>query len=93
VETVRLLRNVFLRSFVVGAVLALLSVIVTMGGWNTWMPFAARLFHTDPLTLALVVLQFFVGLRFFLYFCLLTPAIALHWTLKAEARRIRRGLP
>jgi hypothetical protein len=89
-ETLRLLRNVFIRGFFVGAALALVSATVTVAGWNVWMPFAARFFHTDAVTLTSVTLQFFVGLRFFLYFCLLTPAIALHWTLKAEGKRTRR---
>lgn len=88
-ETLRLIRNIFLRAFVVGAGFAVLFAIATLGGWDLWMPLGARLFHTDTATLASVTLQFFVGLRFFLWFCVLTPALAMHWTLKAETRNAR----
>lgn len=50
-ETVRLLRNAFIRSFLVGAALAFVSAAVTMAGWNAWMPIAARFFHTDSVIL------------------------------------------
>jgi hypothetical protein len=89
VETLRLIRNIFIRSFVIGAGLALLFAIATLAGWNVWMPLGARLFHTDTATVTSVTLQFFVGLRFFLWFCVLTPALAMHWTLKAETRNAR----
>ena len=88
-ETLRLVRNVLIRSFVVGVGFGLLFAIVTLAAWDTWMPLGARLFHTDTAALTAVTLQFFVALRFFLWFCLLTPALALHWTLNVETRRSR----
>jgi len=89
VETLRLIRNIFIRSFVIGAGLGLVFAIATLAGWNVWMPLGARLFHTDAATVTSVTLQFFVGLRFFLWFCVLTPALAMHWTLKAETKNSR----
>jgi len=86
-ETVRILRNVFLRTFLVGAGIGLLFAVATLAGWNLWMPLGARLFHTDEATVTVATLQFFVALRFFLWFVVLAPALAMHWTLKAEATR------
>jgi hypothetical protein len=86
VETLRLIRNILIRSFVIGAGLGLLFAIATLAGWNVWMPLAASLFQTDAATVTSVTLQFFVGLRFFLWFCVLTPALAMHWTLKTETK-------
>jgi hypothetical protein len=86
VETLRLIRNILIRSFVIGAGLGLLFAIATLAGWTVWMPLAASLFHTDAATVTSVTLQFFVGLRFFLWFCVLTPALAMHWTLKTETK-------
>ena len=86
-DVVRIVRNVFLRCFVIGVGLGLLSAIVAIGGWDVWTPLAIRLFHTDSAALTAITLRFFTELRFFLYFCLLTPGLALHWTLKAEAKR------
>ncbi len=88
-ESLRLVRNIFVRIFVIGAGFGVLFAIATLAGWNLWMPLAARLFHTDAATVTLVILQFFTGLRFFLWFCVLTPALAIHWTLKAETRNAR----
>ena len=86
-EVVRILRNVFLRSFVIGACIGLLIDIATIVGWDTVMPLVIRLFHTDAATLTTLTLYFFTALRFFLAFCVLAPGLALHWTLKAEAKR------
>ena len=83
-ETLRLVRNILLRSFVVGFVIALVLGLVTMIGWTTWMGWASEWFHTDSATLMPLVLQFFVQIRFFLLFIVLTPALAIHWTLKRE---------
>ena len=85
-ESLRLVRNIFIRIFVIGALIGVLFAIATLAGWNLWIPLAARLFHTDIATVTSVTLQFFVGLRFFLWFCVLTPALAMHWTLKAANR-------
>ena len=88
-ESLRLVRNIFIRIFVIGALIGVLFAIATLAGWNLWIPLAARLFHTDTATVTSVTLQFFVGLRFFLWFCVLTPALAMHWTLKAANRSAR----
>jgi len=88
-ETIRIVRNVFLRTFLVSAGVGLFFVVLTFAGWNVWMPLGERLFHTDEATITTVTIQFFVALRFFLWFCLLAPAVAMHWTLKAEARQSR----
>ena len=69
-ETVRILRNIFLRSFVVGAVIGFLMALVTIVGWDAGMSFTTRFFHTDVATVSPIVLRFFAELRFFLWFCL-----------------------
>ena len=53
-ETLRLIRNIFIRSFVIGAGLGLVFAIATLAGWNVWMPLGARLFHTDAAIVASV---------------------------------------
>lgn len=83
-ESLRLIRNILLRSTVVGLVLAIIIGIATFAGWHAWMKLAIRLFHTDQATIAPIVLQFFSEIRFFLLFILLTPALGIHWTVKKE---------
>jgi hypothetical protein len=82
-ETLRLVRNILLRSFVVGIVIALVLGSVILIGWTTWMGMASEWFHTDSATLTPLVLKFFVEIRFFLLFIVLTPALAIHWTLRS----------
>ena len=91
-DVVRLLRNIFLRTFVIGAAFGLVFAIVTIVAWDAWMSLATRCFHTDAATMTPLALRFFTQLRFFLWFGLLTPGLALHWTLKAEEKRARLGV-
>ncbi len=86
-ETLRLIRDILLRSFVIGAVIALVFGLVTIIGWTTWADMAGRWFHTDSATLTQLVLSFFMSVRFFLVFIVLTPALAIHWTLRKELNK------
>ncbi|HYA41028.1 MAG TPA: hypothetical protein VEF34_06975 [Syntrophobacteraceae bacterium] len=86
-EILRVLRNILLRCFAIGFVITLVLGMTMMIGWMTWMDMAGRLFHTDPATLTPVVLKFFTEIRFFLIFIVLTPALALHWTIKRDEKK------
>lgn len=86
-DLLRLLRNILLRSVVVGLIIALLLAAVTFGAWDTWTGTATKWFHTDEATLVPLVINFFVDIRFFLLFVLLTPGLAIHWTLTKELSR------
>ncbi len=86
-ETLRMARNILLRCFVVGLGLALVFGGILALGWETWISMAARWFRTSEATLAPVFVNFLVAIRFFLIFVLLTPALALHWSYKAELKR------
>ena len=83
-DTLRLVRNILLRCFAVGLLIALVLAGITLSCWDTWMAMGTRWFHTDPTTLTLVVLNMFGNIRLILLFALLTPALAIHWTLKRE---------
>jgi hypothetical protein len=86
-EVVRLLRNVFLRAFLVAAILGFVFAIATFAAWDAGISFVTGHFHTDAATVTPIALQCFSQLRFFIWFGLLTPGLALHWTLKAEEKR------
>lgn len=90
-EILRMVRNILLRSFIVGFTIALLLGLVTMSGWTTWIALASGWFHIDATTLTPIVLKFFMDIRFFLLFVILTPALAIHWTLKRELARKSRN--
>lgn len=85
-ETMRLIRNVLLKCFAIGAVFALLMLIATLAAWPIWTGLAMSWFHTDQAQLGVIVLQFFTAIRFYFLFILLAPALALHWTIRERAR-------
>ena len=85
-ETLRLIRNILLRSFAIGFVITLVLGLVTMIWWTSWMGLASAWFHTDSATLTALVLKFFMDIRFFLLFIVLTPALAIHWTIKKDGK-------
>jgi hypothetical protein len=88
-EVVRVLRNIFLRAFVVAVGFAAVFAIATFVWWDAGMAFATSHFHTDAATLTPITIRSITQIRFFVWFGLLTPGLALHWTLKAEEKRTR----
>jgi hypothetical protein len=86
-ETLRLIRNVLLRSALIGIIIALLMLVATLAFWSFWTGLAMTWFRTDETYLSGLVLWFFTAIRFFLVFVLLTPGLALHWTYRSEQAR------
>jgi hypothetical protein len=89
VEVLRILRNILLRGFIIGAGITVLMGVLTIGFWDFSMSITNSLFHVDAERAAPLILYFFLVVRFVIWFCFLTPALALHWTLMAEAKRAR----
>ena len=88
-ESLRLLRNILLRSALIGFLFGLIFGLTMMLGWKMWMGLLGHWFHTDQSVLTPIVLSFFTEIRFFIVFILLTPGLAIHWTLKRELARAR----
>lgn len=86
-ETIRQIRNILLRTFAVTFVLNLLMAAATFGLWDTWTSITGQWFHTSPESLGPQMVNFFTATKFFALFVLLGPALALHWTLRAEERK------
>jgi hypothetical protein len=86
-ETLRLIRNVLLRSFAIGVGFALLMLIGMLVAWPVWSGIAMSWFHTDEATLSSAALRLFIEIRFYLVFVLLTPGLAIHWTIRSELAR------
>ena len=81
-EKIIFLRNLFLRMFVVGIVIALLLFGATLAFWNVAVGWVMHLFSVDEKTLGSIVLTFFTNVRIVVLFFFLVPAIALHWAAK-----------
>ena len=82
-ETVRLIRDILLRTLLLSLFFALLIAGVYYGLRNyVDSLLVGRLEIIDQRSLNAIVVGFFALIRFYLIFILLAPALALHWTLK-----------
>ena len=81
-EKIIFLRNVFLRSFVVGVVFALFYWLVTLALWQAYAPWVMERFKLNEKELGALTLNFFANVRIVIVFFFLVPALALHWTSK-----------
>lgn len=82
-ESLKLLRDFLLYTFVVGLVLGLVLVTLTFWQWENAVRFAVNTFQlASRESLAIAVLNLFLEIRFFLLFCVLAPALALHWIIR-----------
>lgn len=78
-----LIRNIFLKTFIVGLLFALFLFVMTVTLWSHWAPLIFSIFQVNEKELGGIVVTSFINLRFFLIFILLVPAISLHWVIKS----------
>ena len=98
-EKIIFLRNLFLRMFVVGIVIALLLFGATLVFWNVAAGWVMHLFSVDEKTLGRIVLTFFTNVRIVVLFFFLNPfsdflqpSIAPHRGARSSHARIQRVL-
>jgi hypothetical protein len=89
-ETLRLVRSVLFRTFLVGAVIALLMFLFTQFFWAACAEWTIAWFRIDPILFAMTMLWYFTSAKFFLVYLLLTPALGVWWAMKAECDRSRK---
>ena len=77
-------RNLFLRALVIGVIFTILYFLLTVSFWDTWVSLVQSWFKVDERDSARLVLSTFFLIRLILVFCMLVPALALHWTSKAK---------
>ena len=86
-ETIRVIRDVLFRTFLIGVAFGLLYVCIYYGWRDYWDDLmVVRWALIDKESLDVLTLSFFGLVRFYLVFILLAPTLALHWTLKRLAR-------
>ncbi|MBL7846272.1 MAG: hypothetical protein JNL40_02295 [Cyclobacteriaceae bacterium] len=78
-NTVLFLRNFFLRSFLVGIIIAIGLFVATFALQSIWMPLLTRGFNLEESEVSEVVLASLLNIRIVLLFLLLAPGLALHW--------------
>ncbi len=83
-DSLRLVRNILLRAVAVAFVFNLSMALATFALWDTWTALISQWFHTSREALGPLMTYFFTAVKFYVIFVLLTPALALHWTIKRE---------
>jgi Na+-driven multidrug efflux pump len=87
IELLKLIRNILLRAFVIGLGFAIFYGGATFLFWKPIIQLTSDQLHIiSHESFGLVVVSFLTEVRFFLIFCLLTPALALHWTIRKLAK-------
>lgn len=85
-EKLKFWRSFLFRTAAVSYAIAALSSLIAVTSWNTWQSLIVQWYHTSPEAVGSVVLSYFTGIKFFIVYLLLAPAIGLHWTIKAHEK-------
>ncbi len=81
-ELLKLIRNVLLRCAAVCFGFSVIMALSTALLWDSWTALASQWFHTNTDGLGLTLVYFFASVKFYAIFVLLSPGLALHWTIK-----------
>ncbi len=93
-ESLRILRGLLLRSFVLGVVATLFFALATRIGWHLWISLIVEDWRlVDQRTFGILVAAWFLLVRFVLVFALLVPGVAAHWTYRREEAKARAQRP
>ena len=79
-----LIRDFFLKTFVVGLGFAILLFVMTAIFWDKWSGFLYAKFQVPQKELGVLVVDSFLHLRLYLIFVILVPGIAMHWLIKSR---------
>jgi len=83
-ESLRLTRNILLRSAVLCYLFLILSALVWLPLSETWTGLTCSWYHITPERVHKIVVDFLSVAKFYAIFVLLVPGLAVHWTIKSE---------
>jgi hypothetical protein len=79
----RIARCILLKAFLIGFVMHLIFAAIVLCGSNFWMPMVSTVWHiSDPQWYWKIAAEWFAVSKFFLFYILLVPGLAIHCTLK-----------
>lgn len=90
-DSLKLIRNVLLRTALIGWILAWFLAAITIGLWDTWAGFTSQWFRTPTAEMGPLIANWFAMIKFYLIFVLLAPALGLHWEIKRHERKALRA--
>lgn len=86
-ESIRLARNILLRSAVLCYAFVILSALIWLPLSETWTGLTSNWYHITPEKVHNILIDFLAAAKFYAIFILLVPGLALHWTIKSEESR------
>ena len=81
------IRDLLLKTFVVGLILAIILFVMTFKFWDVWSTFVTSKFGVEKSLLGELVVNSFLYTRFYLLFVILAPAIGLHLAIKCPKNK------
>lgn len=86
-ESLRLTRNILLRSAVLCYAFIILSALIWLPFSEGWTRLTSNWYQIAPERVHAIVIDFLTVAKFYAIFILLVPGLALHWTIKKEVSR------
>ncbi len=83
-ENLFIIRNFLYRFFVIGFIFSIIAQITFMSISGPALDDAIRILHLPPVYVQNLIISSLVYIRVFLLYFILTPALALHWTISKD---------
>lgn len=78
------IRNFLLKTFLIGLLITIFFFVMTVNFWDIGSSFLLSKFLINEKDLGELTGKFFLSARFFLFYILLAPTLALHWMIKTK---------
>ncbi len=83
-DALKIIRSVFFRTFIIAFIVGYASLGVYYGFQNTWVHLVVDQWQLiDKHSLDIILVSWWSLMKFYLGFCLLIPALGIHWTIKS----------
>jgi len=87
-ETLKILRSILLKSFLIGYVLMLVTWAMYFLWRGNWEMLMVDQWHLiDRSTLEIIIVSLYSLAKFYFLFCILVPALAIHWVIKGLEKK------
>lgn len=86
-ETLKEVRNLLLKVFLVSLIFAWLMAAATVGLWDYWSSIMSQMLRTPHEALGPMISNWFALIKFYMVFLLLAPALGLHWEIKSREKK------
>lgn len=83
-ENLTVIRNFLYRLFLIGFIFSALTQLGIIFGNFQGISEASKMLHVSPEYLIELILNSITVVKTFLFYCVLCPALALHWTIAKD---------